>query len=741
MVRGLPGNLGSRLLILALVPALLHAQSLPEGAKLDWQRVIDARYGAEPTAKPDKPDRTDKLSPAPSKLAPVEGAVATVWIERDGPAPGKDDVPVTFGQVFAPGAVPRDARLGGRLADGSAMPIQVDVKARHADGSLRHALISAILPAPGGKPVALGLVRGAAKAPPAGDTTPAAPLRAGLTASVKTTIDGRPYTVSLDKLLAGAKPQAWLSGPLAQEWLVAAPLLGPGGEPHPHLAARFALRWYPTLKQARVDVAIENAWAFEPNPRNFRYDVEIEVGGKPVYSRQALEHYHHARWRKLFWWGGAPAVHVRHDPGYLIDTRAFPNYDRSLRIDDRTLSKMAADWKGPKTEPMGVGQADPGMPSTGGRPDIGLLPGWAAMYLLGMDRRAGEITFGTADLAGSWSMHYRDRRTGLPVSLIDYPYMTLLGSAADTRNPATGKSEQFPPCARPDACRTPNKHDVSHQPNFAYLPYLLGGDHYYLEELQFWGMYDVFNSNPNYRNHVKGLLATVQVRGQAWGLRALAEAAYITPDGHPLKDDFLRILDSNLDWYNAKYPQNPEANKLGVIVNGFAVTYEENTALSPWMDDFFTSSVGHVAELGFAKARPLLLWKAKYPVARMIGEGSCWVTGAMYNMKVRERASAPFYRTIGEAFRASHAAELRDLPCAGNEMAAKLKIRPGEMNGFSSTPIGFPSNMQPALAYAADALGEEGQRAWRKFMARSVKPDYGTGPQFAIVPRTEAEEK
>jgi hypothetical protein len=57
------------------------------------------------------------------------------------------------------------------------------------------------------------------------------------------------------------------------------------------------------------------------------------------------------------------------------------------------------------------------------------------------------------------------------------------------------------------------------------------------------------------------------------------------------------------------------------------------------------------------------------------------------------------------------------------------------MTGYSDSESGFPSNMQPALAYAADALGEPGRKAWRQFMARSVKPDYGKGPQFAIVPR------
>ena len=729
------------LLTLALLSSLVHAQNLPEGAKLDWQRVLDARYGDDPKANPDTPAQPKAAPPAGrAKPAPVQGAVATVWIERDGDSGGKDKVPVTYGQVFAPGAVERGARLAGRLADGSSVPLQVDVKASHPDGSLRHAIISAILPAPGAKPLALGLVP-TDKAPAAGDTKPAALLRAGLTASVKAMVEGRPYTASLDKLLAAAKPDAWLAGPVVQEWLVSTPLLGPGGEPHPHLAARFAVRWFPALEQARIDVTIENNWAFEPGPRNIGYDLEIQVGGKPVYAREGLEHYHHARWRKLFWWGGDPAIHVRHDPGALIATRALPNYDRSVRVDGRTLDKMAAAWSGPKTEPMGVGQAMRAMPTTGGRPDIGLLPGWAAMYLLGMDRRAGEITFGTADLAGSWSVHYRDRRTGLPVSLIDYPYMTVMGMPSDTRNPRTGRSEAFPVCARADACKTPNRQDVAHQPNFAYLPYLLSGDHYYLEELQFWAMYSVFNSNPAYRENIKGLLKPEQVRGQAWGLRTLAEAAYITPDGHPLKNDFLRILDSNLDWYNAEYPRNPAANPLGAIVNGYAVTYQRKTALAPWMDDFFTSAIGHIAELGFAKARPLLAWKAKFPVLRMTGEGSCWITAAMYNLTMRDSANSPYYRSIGEAFRASHAPELKDLPCGGAQMAAALKMKPDEMTGYSGEATGFPSNMQPALAYAADVLGEEGQRAWRKFMARSVKPDYGTGPQFAIVPRGEQGEK
>lgn len=69
--------------------------------------------------------------------------------------------------------------------------------------------------------------------------------------------------------------------------------------------------------------------------------------------------------------------------------------------------------------------------------------------------------------------------------MIDYPYATILGNFGDTFNPTTRKYEAFPSCAAASACATANAHDTSHQPAFAYLPYLVTGDYYCLEELQF----------------------------------------------------------------------------------------------------------------------------------------------------------------------------------------------------------------------------------------------------------------
>lgn len=718
----------------------VHAQALPAGGGLDAARVVELRYGEGAPAKADAPPpkvRGAAPAPAPApaavRAAAIPGALATLSFENTGER-DQARVPVTFGQVFGVGELTSVEKLQARLGGGDTLPLQVDVKARHPDGSIRHAVLSLVLERLArGRPATVGLFAGAPKAAP--DRKAAMPAKA-LDARIEARVDGKTYAAALRPLLEQNKPALWLDGPIAREWLLATPLLDAEGRPHPHLTARFALRWYPGADRARIDVTVENNWAYEPDPQNFVYDARVTIGKEEVYARPGLNHYHHARWRKQFWWGGDPAVHVRYDTRQLIASRALPNYDQSVRIEEKRLAKWYGGWTGDKTEPMGVGMATRAMATTGGRPDIGLLPGWAAAYLLGMDPRARTLTMGTADLAGSWSMHYRDRRTDLPVSLIDYPYMTRIG-AADTRNPATGKKEKFPDCPK-SACNTPNKHDVSHQPAFAYLPYLLTGDYYYLEELQFWAMHNVFASNPGYRDNVKGLLKPEQVRGQAWSMRTLGEAAYITPDTHPLKRHFLQILDSNLDWYNNSYTHNRDANALGFITNGYAVVYRGKRGVAPWQDDFFTAAIGHVAELGFGKARELLRWKARFPVQRMIGDGACWLNGAMYAMQVRDSQTAPYYTSIRQAFEASMPEETRRLACESPEMAAALKVKPGQMTGYSSGEAGFPSNMQPALAYAADVLGEPGKKAWRQFMARSVKPNYGLGPQFAIVPRSES---
>ena len=677
-------------------------------------------------------------TPVAAPTVPAGGALAVVTDVRlqNTSAAAQTSVPVTFGQVFSAGHVRTNDVMQGRLEDNTLVTLQMDVKTRHADGSVRHAVLSAIIPAIAANATRTLTLAIGGSAPAAKTVLPAELLGTGFSSSVAATIGGVKYSASADQLLKAGAKATWLAGTVANEWHVSAPLTTAAGVAHPHLAARFAIRYYSDVKKARVDVTIENSWAYEEKPQNFTYDTEVFVGGKSVFAKPALTHLTHARWRKTFWYGGdASQVNVKLNTKYLIATRAVPNYDQSVSVSETALSSITKTYTGARTDIMGVGMAVAYMPTTGGRDDIGLLPMWSVSYLLSMDQRARDATLGTGDLAGSWATHYRDRKTDRPVSLLDYPAMSL-GRASDTFNSTTKTYDAFPACVTAAACETPYQVDTSHQASFAYLPYLVTGDYYYLEELQFWAMWNVFGDTPAYRQWEKGLVSPGQVRAQAWSLRTLAEAASITPDNDMLKSQFATILDSNLNWYNDTYIKTPAtSNNLGVLVNGYALAYQNSTGVAPWQDDFFTAAVGHAAELGFSKAATLLAWKAKFPVLRMTDSGTCWIDGALYSLIVKPSAAGAVFSTFGEAFKASHGADFNAMSCNSAPMAALLGVKVGEMSGYSSSVVGYPSNMQPALAYAVDANVPNAKKAWNVFQARAVKPDYSNGAQFAIVPR------
>ncbi|HVK66553.1 MAG TPA: hypothetical protein VM694_18850 [Polyangium sp.] len=656
-----------------------------------------------------------------------------VVVDRSGGASERQDVLVTFAQPFAVGDVPSGATVAARI-EGVEVPLQVDAKATHADGSLRHAVLTARIPTlPGSGSTTLELYP--AEAGEEGASVAASDLLA-TTFDAKVSVDlaGMHYEASARSLLEAKEGPAWLQGPLVSEWSVVAPVAGPDGA-HPHLTARFDVRVYAGKPSALVSVTVENDWAYEPNPQNFTYDLAIDTDKASVYTKSGLVHLRKARWRKAFWWGEDPQVDVEHDIPHLLSTGAVPHFDPTLVPAEAALANLDAQYSEKAYEPMGIGLANPYMPSTGGRPDIGPMPGWSAMWLLSMDERAKRATLGTADGAGSWPIHYRDKETDRPVSLEDHAYMTLLGNPGDAVNPETGVSDAFPACG--GDCTSPFDPDSAHQPSFAYLPYLLTGDRYYLEELQFWANFNMLQSNPGYRGQEKGLVQFDQTRGQAWSLRTLGQAAYITPDTDPMKKYFTDRVGYNLDWYKTTYLDNPDANVLGIITNGYSV-YEDGTT-APWMDDFFTWSVGHLVSLGFEDARPLLDYKAKFPVGRMIGPDFCWIFASVYHLPVKDTAQNTFYTTFADAYQATLVHEgqsaLASASCGGPEMAAALMLQEGEMVGYSPSTEGYPSNLQPALAAAVESKIPGAKQAWDQFMARSVKPDYSTEPQFAVVPR------
>ncbi len=648
-------------------------------------------------------------SPPPPPPPPVGSKIVSLELQ-DQAGQARQNLPVTFAQVFKPGDVPKGATLAGRI-NGAGVNLQVDAKAANADGSLRHAVITALLPKlEANQAVSLELV--SSGTPASGTPVDLNDLLArGFDTTLSVKLEGQTYTASAASLLKKPNPKVWLSGPLVSEWLVSAPLES-GGQPQPHLTAYFHVRAYQSLNLARVDVSLENDWAFEPGSRGFTYDAEIKTGNTVAYTKTALKHYPRARWHKTVWWGDAPKVFVKHDSKYLIATGAVPNYDPSISVSNAALDGWIQGWPG--EEPMSTGLIEPYFPTTGGRIDIGLLPGWTAAYVISTDARAKRIVLGHGDDAGSFDVHYRDKRTGLPLSLNDYNDVTILGNPGDTTHP-------FPACSL--QCDTPYAVDTAHQPDLAYVPYLVTGDVFYLEELEFWANWNMIVANPAYRDYAKGLLKFDQIRGQGWSLRTLGEAAYILPDTDPMKTYFQEKLQNNIAYYTSELVTK-NANALGINPTGYAFAYENGRGVAPWQDDFFTSAVGHLVEMGFTQAKPLLEWKAKFSVGRMTAPGFCWLNASSYFLLVRDAEGQPVYSSFAQAHQAQFG---QNPPCPSD----------GEMAGYPTSATGYPSNMQPALAMSADSGIANAAQAWTIFAARKTKPtDYDREPQFAIVPRS-----
>ncbi|MGH8115992.1 MAG: hypothetical protein ACREPJ_01575, partial [Rhodanobacteraceae bacterium] len=163
-------------------------------------------------------------------------------------------VPVTFGQVFKDGDVPKGATLTATL-NGQPITLQVDPKATNPDGSLRHAVLTAIVPSlAAGAQIPLTLSTGATL--PVGQTIGLSQLLAtGYDASASLNIGGKTYTINARGLLQaaanagtceawGTQCNTWLSGPLASEWVVNGPVTASDGTTNPNLQVYFAVRAY-----------------------------------------------------------------------------------------------------------------------------------------------------------------------------------------------------------------------------------------------------------------------------------------------------------------------------------------------------------------------------------------------------------------------------------------------------------------------------------------------------------------
>jgi hypothetical protein len=465
----------------------------------------------------------------------------------------------TFGLALPAGSARDGVQVG-------TLPTQTDVKTTWPDGSIRFAVVTV-------RVTTEGDYRITAASRSASRIDPPVP-----SAAVRLVIDGQGWDAVLPALLG----DPWLSGPLVSERrAIVAPARA--GAAHPFLRVVFDVRSYSDGGQ-RLDVTVENTLDVSSADAVF-YDVTVALGGLVVFQQNRVSHAYMTRWRRVFASGTIEASVVP-DIEPFVRARAVPRYLATIASPSRAVD-------GDRFGILQVGDLHQPMNDHGGRPELAPYPDWTAQYLVHRraDQRAYVLKHG--DLAGAWAVHIKEPDGVRLVSIDDHPDFWL-----DTRAGAAGRPKNNLRGIGPRA-------DNAHQPSLAFVPYLVTGDRYYLDELKYWANFCLIStfqdSSYNSRGGSRGLLDSNEVRGFGWALRTIADAAAYLPDADPFRRYFAEKLQNNLAWLDA-YSGRFQA-PLGSL---FADPDMHDDASPPhamiavWQQSYLAWAVDHANGHGFA---------------------------------------------------------------------------------------------------------------------------------------------
>lgn len=697
---------------------------------------------------------------------PFAAVPNSIFLEAEGSGPPR---PITISRVFARGDIPHYAQA---IVDGTPVPTQCNVKTRWPDGSVQHALISFWF-RPEGRRIEIRF-RDQAEGMDCGGLTAQQMLSGDYEfgAIIELEQNGRILRADAREMLAQGSFRYWLEGPICTQVIIED--LSPqrrhdlGWDEHRSFHPIFVATFYPGWRGVRVELIGENAWTTAL--QDLTYTLRLRVGNPPmvVYERSSLTHYARTRWRKVLWSGPEPVdVNINHNLAYLVASRVVPNYDLTLKVPSRAVQAEYEQFlKTDRGELNGSAQWVRYFGTTGGRGDIGLFPRWYVRYLYTFDRRLREVFLGNAHASGHVPIHYREGLSGRRflagrqedafgrvVSVDARPTVWLF--RLDWRY--TAQVDRIVPLQSLSEAHgwAP---DLAHQPSFVFLPYILTGDWYFLEELYFWAAFNVASGDPcpdqGYcRNGRWGIIPPeAQTRGVAWGLRTLAHAAFAAPDGSAEKAYFLEKLYNNiavregfLDIRDGRfYDPSPgsmwrwgrqvmagnRANPLRYMdlndaysdVGGFIGTARVG---APWMMNFVHVVMGHLEELGFPVDR-LRREMALHLLGQLLHpDYNPYLTGA-YRMPVLRAPDREFFQDWASV-RAAFPDTLRD-------------IQSWPQKDEHDAEHGYPNILRAAVSFMATLRlnGYDGWRAWEWVQAHvNSRQQLMENPKWAFLPRLE----
>lgn len=686
----------------------------------------------------------------------VSAASNTMVIEEKGGVT-TSNYPMQFARPFTQGEIYSYPQV---LLDGTPLTTQADVKQRYSDGSVKHAIISFLIP----NLVANSVHTITFRAQATGNNTPLSTFdmldsKYNFDAVIKmATTSSATRSASARNMLESGDYEYWTKGPIATTIILTDHSVDRaydmGFDEYRSVRPIFHATFWPTINKVRVRY-IGEIINTEYLQDQF-YDLSLSLGmSNPqiVYTNDNLPHLGGTRWTKVYWEGGEPnqKVNIDNNLGYLAATKFIPNYDTSITISESSIANNYSSWLSKPRDLYQTGGMVKRMPNTGGRGDLGLFPTWVSRWFYTGDWRHREEALKKADLGGAWGgLH---RREGDSAKYIDETQtIPNLGKVMSINaRPSLWLDNRDKSNVEDTIVNVGNildskwVADDDHQPELYSGPYMLTGDYWYLEQLQQWAATTVFFICSNCRGGDGYAGVSGQVRGQAWTLRTRVNAAFLTPDNTPEKsyfkmlvDDAIAVWDRKHKIYDSKLMSLPRYNftiNESIVLSpihhwddGQANLRDGldkslvSTGLSPWMEYFLLSSLGYAKEKGF-ESGPLLKWYSEV-LTRQVkeyyqGKYNGYLIG-LYRHPVKKTDST-FFSTYEET-----------MPVFPLEKQEKTSMGASSADSYTVYATAAASFLTEE-DYGAETWGFLKQNIYDVYKNSIYKSD----PRWAILPRTE----
>lgn len=656
------------------------------------------------------------------------------------------------------------------LVDGLAVLTQAKVQTRWEDGTVKHAILNFIIPQINANETIVITFQNQVNDNSSGYLSVAEMLGSAYDFDAKMELEnaGTTITASARDILTNGDFEYWLQGSVATSILLGDHSVNRsydiGFDTEQSFRPLFYVTFWHTTKQ--VDIRFVGEISNTEHLQDMAYSLDLLIGNNTqstVYTKPNFTHHGLSRWTKRFWLGGEPSrVNINHYLPYLVETTLIPNYDPSKVIPESVIiSKYETAYNSWLEEPKDIndkGNWTKYMPTTGGRQDIGPYPTWITEWLYTGDWRMLEKSAGNADLAGAWPMHIREGNNskyydlantilgiGKPISIsdrasfwfgnLDYNYTT-----SEDRVTPVG------PITNGDWVA-----DNAHQPDPYSALYMLTGDYWYWEQLNFWASHGASNSNGAFITGVWGRGPTGkeggipgQIRSMAWLFRTRVRTALLAPDDSPEKDHFTRLTnDAIAIWEgqhnisNTRHYQSDSwnwgFNFLGgddpsplyhwykgspqIIANSCLDLDLTCSGMSTWEVNFLLFALGRGEALGF-ESELLRQWNAKHVIGALTHPDYDPYLIASYREPTLQEPTCEWFTSWSE-LRIAFGNDCEDSETWFNYWK-------------NNTDGGYTNIALTASSYVTDL--DKGDEAWNFMASTLANPLLDDNPKWAIKP-------